>query len=276
MLTTRQSSAVLRNENIVDEREPPAANGPFYSQYARAGSVLLLGGNNLLHFRLRVAQSHLRRDLLPSFWSLAGLVVSKTTFLTVPIGSPLQPESVPQTNAIHECAIADFDDPKRFPNIAILSFADRAGAIVDNARRLRGQRGAIDLPHLLVPWLAFAWGVGTAGNPLLQNLGMPSAGLIETAFGMAGIELTPGVSSATSCPEAIWQSALWWHDYYEKTASAQAASATAAPDTDNEAIAKRPEGRYVTRQPAAAVTTEEGAPRPAAPATRAPARRRKR
>jgi len=274
MLTTRQSGAVKRNEKVMDVRDPPAANAAFYTEHARPGSVLLMGGNNVVHFRLRVAQSHLRRDLLPSFWSLAGLVVSKTAFLTVPIGSPLQPDSVPQTNAIQECAIADFDDPKRFPNIALLSFADRAGVIVDNARRLRGQRGAIDLPHLLVPWLAFAWGVGTSGNPLLQNLGMPAAGMIETAFGMAGIELTPGVASATSCPEAIWQSALWWHEYYERTASVQMTGA-AAGDTGTDAMAKRPEGRYVTRQPAAAVTTEEGAPKPAPPAARATASRRR-
>src|SRR5262245_39193916 len=32
-------------------------------------SLLLIGGTNLTHFRLRIAQSHARRDLLPSFWS---------------------------------------------------------------------------------------------------------------------------------------------------------------------------------------------------------------
>ena len=42
-----------------------------------------------------IAQSHLRSDLLPSFWSAAGIIVSATTFLTVPIDERLIPEMVP-------------------------------------------------------------------------------------------------------------------------------------------------------------------------------------
>jgi hypothetical protein len=168
---------------------------------------------------------------------------------------------VPERNAIDECAIADFDDPTRFPNVAVISFADRADLIVANARRLQFQRGAIDLPTLLVPWLAFVWGAGTSGNPLFQNVGMPASGMIETAFGMSGIELTPGIASAGSCPEAIWQSAIWWHDYYEKTATATPGGKGEYSARADDVAAKAPEGRYVTRQRAAAVIERDGGPR---------------
>jgi hypothetical protein len=34
-------------------------------------------------------------------------------------------------------------------------------------------------------------------------------------LGAAGFDLTPGLESRASCPEAIWQAAKWWHKYYE-------------------------------------------------------------
>lgn len=260
MITTRQSGAKRRNAKV-RKADGSASNVSFYNQEAQPGSVVLIGGSAVLDFRLRVAQSHLRHDLLPSFWSLAGLAVSKTTFLSVPVGSPLTPETVPERNGIEECRIADFDDPVRFPNLAVISFADAAQAVVENAGRLRYQRGAIDLPHLLVPWLAFVWGVGAQGNPLLQEIGMPGSALVETAFGIAAIELTPGITAAASCPEAIWQSAIWWHDYYSKTAEARTGALTTAAPPTGDVIAKAPEGRYITRQRAAAVFDPGDAPR---------------
>src|SRR5687768_1396666 len=39
--------------------------------------ILLLGGSDTMAFRLRVAQSHLREDMLPSFWSEAMLLALK-------------------------------------------------------------------------------------------------------------------------------------------------------------------------------------------------------
>jgi hypothetical protein len=181
----------------------------------------------------------------------------------------LHPDTVPARNAIEECRIADFGDPQRYPNVAIISFADRSGLLVEHTNRLRYQRAAIDLPQQLVQWLAFVWGAGATGNPLLQNAGMPGSSLIETAFGMAGVELTPGVASATSCPEAIWQSAIWWHDYYEKTGRFTSAAQKRRHTAESaELTARVPEGRYITRQKAAAVVDE---PQPEEP-TRTTAR----
>jgi hypothetical protein len=97
--------------------------------------------------------------------------------------------------------------------------------------------------------------------------------LIETAFGMAGIELTPGVASATSCPEAIWQSAIWWHDYYQKTSAAYAPSESRAGGTGINA--RVPEGRYITRQRAAAVVEELKPPKPTLTARRVSRARRR-
>jgi hypothetical protein len=60
---------------------------------------------------------------------------------------------------------------------------------------------------------------------------------------MAGIELTPGLSSSASCPEAIWQAAKYWHNFYKE--AAQTAH-------DDNAAQQVPEGKYTIRQKAAA------------------------
>jgi hypothetical protein len=40
--------------------------------------------------------------------------------------------------------------------------------------------------------------------------------MLEVVFGAAGFDLTPGLESRSSCPEAIWQAAKWWHEYYTR------------------------------------------------------------
>jgi hypothetical protein len=113
------------------------------------------------------------------------------------------------------------------------------------------------------------WGAGARRNPLLDSAGLPGAAFVETAFGMAGIELTPGLSSGSSCPEAIWQSALWWHHYYKQSAPLPTTSPQTAPAVRPAPRVIVPEGAYRVLQPAAAVTWEGKPP----PASRPEARR---
>jgi hypothetical protein len=241
MLGIRRSPDAHSNDLL---QELPAEGEETNREWvARTGldhGVILIGGSSVTDFRVRVAQSHARGDLLPSFWSLAGVMAAADSFLSVPFSQDV--DRTPGQNAIVECSIAEFDDPVRYPNIAIIQFgADESGALT-NAKRLTSERAVIDLPTLLVPWLAFVWGAGQGRNPLLDGEGVPSAAFAETAYGIAGIELTPGLSSASSCPEAIWQSAKWWSEYYE-----------AAQEAATHETAAVPSGRFAVRQPAAAV-----------------------
>jgi hypothetical protein len=79
---------------------------------------------------------------------------------------------------------------------------------------------------------------------LLAGNGLPSAAFVETVYGIAGVEVTPGLSSASSCPEAIWVAAKWWHQFYGE--------GTGVRD-EAHAIARMPTGNFAVRQPAAAV-----------------------
>jgi hypothetical protein len=257
VIEIRQSQATGRNRLIREDSRPKGRNAQWLRANSTVGSVILIGGAGLVDFRVRVAQGHLRHDLLPSFWSTVGISTGRG-LMTVPLWSPRDPSSVPATNAIHDVRFAEFDDPERYPNLAAIQFVDKSETIASRARRIAQQRSAIDLPSMLLVWLGFVWGAGNRQNPLLQNVGLPASVFVQTAFAVSGIELCPGLASASSCPEAIWQSALWWHDYYEKTAAVSSSDKTPAKPAARGAGPRSivPTGAYVLRQKAAAVTYE--------------------
>jgi hypothetical protein len=240
MIPSRDSPATAPNSLLT-----PAEADPGQSNLAwlRAGrlrqGILLLGGTSLVDFRVRVAQSGLRSDLSPSYWSLCGLLVDADgTFLSVPL-QPDDVSTVPEANAVQTCRLADFDDPEQWPNIAVLRFTRELGEVVRHARTVGARRTIVDLPELVLAWLAYAWATPGAGNPLLAARGVPSAALVETAHALAGIEITPGLASASSCPEAIWQAVKWWHEYYREAAEVEGGSGS-RPIV--------PRGRYAVRQ----------------------------
>lgn len=261
MIPMRQSPAVAPNALLVADppTRPPAparraaAKRPGRGNVAwlratrkehgigEPGDVVLVGGASVVDFRVRVAQSHARHDLTPSYWSIVGLMADAGRMYSVPLSSGADPSLVPATNAITTLAVSDFDDPERYPNIAILRFPGAASPVLEAIARLRTQRSIADLPALLVAWLGFVWGTAGSSNPLLEGMGLPSAVLVETVFGLVDVELTPGLASASSCPEAIWQSVKWWQDFYTQAVAGQPEGTPPSADTS-------PWGRYRIRQ----------------------------
>jgi hypothetical protein len=254
VISIRQSAAEKSNE-LLKELKPKAkeTNSAWIKRAGAADGLLLLGGAAISDFRIRVAQSHARADLTPSSWSLVGILVDGQTFLSVPLELCGPAGEIALGNGVQTCNLADYDDPDRFPNIAVIRFTPDYEKIIEFSRLIGGnpatkkpaQRNIIDLPTLMLPWLSYIWICGKATNPLSDGLGVPSAAFVETVYGMAGIELTPGLASATSCPEAIWQAAKYWHDFYEESM-----------ETTNEKNAAQqiPTGTFAVRQKAAAVT----------------------
>ena len=195
--------------------------------------ILLIGGKNSNDFRLRVAQSHLRQDLVPSHWSHAALIGKLETNLaaTTVYEISLEPKQgfgfPPPQNGIQEGELNQYRSPIKYPNIAIFgvtvpkesrsdssqSFLDQ---LLDALKRFEGQRPILDAVELTLRWLAFVWGAAGTGNPLHEGYGIPSAAMLEIVLSTVGFDLTPGLESRASCPEAIWQSAKWWHQYYEQ------------------------------------------------------------
>jgi hypothetical protein len=260
MVASRRSSDTQRNESV---RELAPVAGERNTQWlTRAGvthGILLVGGSSVAHFRVRVAQSHFRTDLCPSFWSLVGILGSDGgQFVSVPLELRGPAAEVPLRNAVQACRLADYDDPEEFPNIAVLRFAEHADVVQRNIERVETQRAIIDLPSLMLPWLAYIWGAGQPMNPLLSGHGLPSAAFVEAVYNLSDVELTPGLSSAASSPEAIWQAAVWWRTFYTQ-AVANTATADVAPIV--------PTGVYAVRQPEAAAHNPGGGGRSTAPPT---------
>lgn len=221
--------------------------------------LLLLGGASVADFHIRVAQSSLRFDLTPSHWSQVGVLSDPNTFFSVPLQWKDELSEMPFYNAIQTCKMADYDDPDLFPNIAFVQFTPDMDMILEHAERMKMQRSVIDIPELVIRWLEYVWAVGHAGNPLANGKGLPSAVFAETIFGIGGIELTPGLATASSCPEAIWQAAKWWKAFYDES-SKFSVSSQASPMV--------PTGCFFMRQESAMVYKPYVAPDKKKPAAK--------
>lgn len=222
--------------------------------------IILFGGSSLAAFRMRVAQSSMRRDLFPSYWSHCGILLGGGEFATVPLAPGSDVSSVPARNGVVMEKLEDFDDPERYPNVAVIRFALKHDDVRKHIKLLKEDRTIIDLPAMMLRWLGFVWGVTGAVNPLADGIGLPSAAFVETVFAMAGCELTPGLSSRSSCPEAIWQSARWWQKFYKESTVTDA-----VPGEETSFEGMPPEGFFVIRQPAAAITERDVSPRQTPP-----------
>jgi hypothetical protein len=190
--------------------------------------LLLVGGTDPLSFRLRVAQSHVRHDLSPSAWSHVLFVptidadkLAQSATLEISLAPPdgFGEFGFPlPDNGLQEGTLRRYLDAQIFPNIALLAVPVASAQIRETLLSLRWQRSTLDIPQMILRWLTYCWGVGVPGSPLAEGLGIPSAAILETAFAIREFDLTPGLESHSSCPEAIWQAASWWHGFYRERA----------------------------------------------------------
>lgn len=258
IINSASPDAVNNRELKRVQAKPNETNSSWLNRIAEqngfdGGGLLLIGGNSVVDFRIRFAQAHLRHDLTPSYWSVVAVTLDRKTIYSVPLQWTDELSEMPHLNGIRKGPLADYDDPIRFPNIAYIRFAQTTKDIVGYAERLRLQRNVVDLPSLVLAWLGYVWAVGDSVNPLTAGKGLPSAVFAETIFGIAGIELTPGLATQSSCPEAIWQAAKWWSGFYKEVTKVESSSLTSG---------QVPEGCFALRQPAASVYEEPFKARP--------------
>ncbi len=204
-------------------REAGEDNLAWLGRHLGAGpgaALLLVGGRCQLAFRLRAAQAHVRHDLLPSYWSHVMLLgrparnLANTPVHEISLDPPSGFGFPAPRNGVQIGRLGTYRDPEAYPNVCVLRTPVDPADLVEPLQRFQKQRAVLDAVDLTVRWIAYAWGVGGSPNPLLEHHGMPSAAMIEVVFGAAGFDLTPGLESRASCPEAIWQAAKWWHEYY--------------------------------------------------------------
>lgn len=182
--------------------------------------LVMVGGIGPTDFRLRVAQSHVRSDLSPSSWSHVMLLENSHDLAEAVVTEiSLEPqrgfEFPTANNGMQQGELRHYANPEEYPNIAVVYVPVPREEVDKALARYIMQRAVLDGVDLIVRWLAFVWGVGRSGNPLLDGFGIPSAAMLEIIIGAAGFDLTPGLESRASCPEAISQAAKYWHEYYQ-------------------------------------------------------------
>lgn len=201
---------------------------------ARAGlvdgvtvAILLLGGTGIDHFRVRIAQSVARDDLTPSHWSHVALIThvdQPWTARTRLTEIPLTPRRgfcwPPKCNALNNGLLGDYDSPELFPNIALIGVPADQDRLRSQLRAFRNRSPEMDCVSLLTAWLAYLWGASGASNPLERGMGLPSSVMVETVISAAWQDLSPGLATIASCPEAIWQAAKHWSIFHKRATDA--------------------------------------------------------
>ncbi len=180
--------------------------------------LVLIGGKKQSYFHTRVAQGHMRNDMTPSHWSHVALLQgSGPTEKGALWEISLEPAEgfgyPPSDNAVEEAHLSNYSSKNMYPNIAVMRIPVKLSDMKKTILQFKRQRVDLDCVELLVLWLGYVWGVGRAANPLFDGYGLPSAAFIEALCSANGYDLTPGLESRASCPEAIWQAARWWHEF---------------------------------------------------------------
>src|SRR5262245_4210644 len=86
LIPTREAPVSSPNEQLhAHDAQAGEGNAAWLRRCPLRNGVVLLGGTSLVDFRLRYAQSELRSDLTPSYWSLCGLVNDDGTIQTAPL-----------------------------------------------------------------------------------------------------------------------------------------------------------------------------------------------
>ncbi|HCS66200.1 MAG TPA: hypothetical protein DIW64_20195 [Cellvibrio sp.] len=185
--------------------------------------LVLAGGKDVASFRIRVAQSHLRGDMLPSFWSECALFkihdgdFAGAAFFNLPLFQPAAAPYAPTRNGLIELPFNKLPTQKDYPNLALLAIPVPQEQILQSLAEYQKARVSYDAVQNILPWLAFVWGAGNASNPLMQQIGFPSAMMLSQIFGANGFDLAPGVNANLSAPETFWSGVKHWQDYYSKT-----------------------------------------------------------
>ena len=185
--------------------------------------IVLAGGKDVAAFRIRVAQSHLRCDMLPSFWSECALLkiesddFSNAAFFNLPLFQPATLSYAPTRNGLVQLPFNKLPTQKDYPNLALLAIPVPQERILQSLAEYQKARVSYNAVENILPWLAFVWGAGNAENPLMQQIGFPSAVMLNQVYGAQGFDLAPGVNADLSTPETFWSGVKHWQDFYSKT-----------------------------------------------------------
>lgn len=191
-------------------------------------TVGLIGSRDLPGHTLRTAQSMLRWDLRPSFWShvfvVAEPVTSRTSLRPLPILEvPLHPRNGmfprPECNGINEGTLGLYEDKDIDANVGLVAVGmtdEEAKKLKKRARDWNQDRVRYNFWEMLGVWQSYLWSQGAKRNPLREGMPIAASSYIEFIFEGVGLGVTPGSSERNSAPEHLWNAACWWHKAFKE------------------------------------------------------------
>jgi len=186
--------------------------------------VGLVGGRDPASIAIRQAQSFLRFDRRPSYFSQVFLFTGRGEGILecrVVGADPTRPESC---GVIRDRA-RRYADPESWPNKAVVGFTflPAEGGVEPKARvkKVLGAAGAAsavrdryDLWEMIAGWQPYLFEPSRTANPLAGRLAHPGAAYVRYALGFAGIEAAPGALDQFDAPEHFWAAAYYWYRAY--------------------------------------------------------------
>lgn len=186
--------------------------------------VGLVGAKDPASMAIRWAQSFLRFDRLPSWFSHIFLFTGKgDEILECPVvdADPRQPEN----SGVRTSSAERYADVDVYPNVAVIGFAleetetgtspaERIARVMEAARNPKAIRARYDLWEMIAGWQPFLFDPARRPNPLVDGYPHPGAAFVRWALAQAGIETSPGAMDEYDAPEHLWAAAKWWKDAY--------------------------------------------------------------
>src|SRR5690606_16965412 len=120
-----------------------------------------------------------------------------TKMITLPLLQPHGASFAPARNGVLTENITKIAAGK-FLNVALLAIPVERQKIAAAIKTYQDSRQAYDALKNILPWLGYMWGTEDSSNPLRQQIGLPSAVMINQVFATQGFDLAPGVNSQTA------------------------------------------------------------------------------
>lgn len=220
---TRSNTAFFR-EALLAMRGFDAGDGCY--------AIGLVGSRDLPGICLRRAQSVLRHDQRPSFWSHAFVITSpwdgkrpikSLTIAEVPFFARNGEFHEPANNAvIRSTTLGHYLNREQDPNVALFAVtrpqgeqaaplgADELATLAAGVRDPNIDRDRFDFWQGLGVWQQYFWSAEQLPNPVLSGNPVPATAFIEMLFEQIGVDLTPAASERNSAPEHLWTYMRWW------------------------------------------------------------------
>lgn len=186
--------------------------------------VGMVGGNDPASMAVRHAQSFLRFDRRPAYFSHLFFFTGKGDEILECRLVDADPGK-PENGGLFKSRASRYADLRAFPNVAVISLTfeavqggtdptRRVRNVLDAARDWKGVRGRYDLWAMIAGWQPYLFDPARTPNPLAAQYPHPGAAYLRWALSTAGVESSPGAMDEFDAPEHFWAAANYWYKQY--------------------------------------------------------------